>query len=152
MAPFIDRNSNEGLHIGNTVDLVERWKSILYRILVKRNQDMVSVENCFPEFGTVSDGTPCCGNAEAIRQVAVTRKGEIIAPLVGFYLYEKSPNGSEHANHQFRSCTLDRWYSRWLQCQWCSDESHPYHNIVLFQQELLLLPYIMPQWKGVCHS
>ena len=70
-----------------------------YDALVRRHQALLSLENCFPEFGTVSDGTPGKAAIEAVRQVRVTRTGHTLCALVYFQLHDKSVNGMEHAHH-----------------------------------------------------
>ena len=64
---------------------------------------VLSPEACFPEFGTISDGTPSFATVEAVRVTKVTLKGEIISPLIAFELYDKSSDGKGHANHLIKA-------------------------------------------------
>ena len=84
MVKWMDAKSSEGLYIGNVKDLMDRWKNVVYNILMKRHRIMVSDKNCFPEYGTISDGTPCVADAEAVCKIRVTCRGKVIAPLIGF--------------------------------------------------------------------
>eukprot|EP00984_Skeletonema_dohrnii_P006145 scaffold2192_cov98-Skeletonema_dohrnii-CCMP3373.AAC.1 len=108
MTPFIDGHSGEGKHVGNVQDLVERWGPFLLEDLIKRNQQMVSDDACFPEFATTSDGSPLIGNAEGVRITRVRKDtGEIVSPLVSFNLYDESLNGKKHANHLIKAIKSD---------------------------------------------
>ena len=91
-------------YIGNVVDLVDLYKDVYYDLLVCRHQELLSIEECFPEFGTVSDGTPGKASIEAVRQPRVTHTGHIICVLVYFQLHNKSIDGKEHAHHLITSC------------------------------------------------
>ena len=93
MATYMDRHTQQGLYIGNVVDLVDRYKDVYYDLLVCRHQALLSIEECFPEFGTVSDGTPVKASIEAVRQLRVTHTGHIICVLVYVQLHEKSVDG-----------------------------------------------------------
>lgn len=104
LASFVDRNTGKGKVIGNVQDIVERWGPFLYNDLIKRNQEMVSIESCFREVSTTSDASPLIANTEAVRMTAVRKDtGEIISPLVHFELYGESLNGVKHANHLLRA-------------------------------------------------
>ena len=99
----MERHTQQGLYIGNVVDLVDRYKDVYYDLLVCRHQALLSIEECFPEFGTVSDGTPGKASIEAVLQLRVTHTGHIICVLVYFQLHEKSVDGKEHAHHLITS-------------------------------------------------
>ena len=66
MIPSTDGNLGVGKHIDNIQDAMERWGPFLYTDWVKQNQNMVSADECFPEFGTTSDDSPLIGNTEAV--------------------------------------------------------------------------------------
>ena len=66
MATYMDRHTQQGLYIGNVVDLVDQCKDVYYELLVCRHQALLSIEECFHEFGTVSDGTPGKASIEAV--------------------------------------------------------------------------------------
>ena len=100
----MDRHTQQGLYIGNVVDLVDRYKDVYYDLLVCRHQALLSIEECFPEFGTVSDGTPGKASIEAVRQLRVTHTGHIICVLVYFQLHDKYVDGKEHAHNFITSC------------------------------------------------
>ena len=100
----MDRPTQQCLYIGNVVDLVDQCKDVYYDLLVCRHQALLSIEECFHEFGTVSDGTPGKASIEAVRQLRVTHTRHIICVLVYFQLHGKSVDGKEHAHCLITSC------------------------------------------------
>ena len=67
MDTYMDRHTQQGLYIGNVVDLVDLYKDVYYDLLVCRHRALLSIEECLPEFGTVSDGTTGKASIEAFR-------------------------------------------------------------------------------------
>ncbi|EJK54790.1 hypothetical protein THAOC_25553, partial [Thalassiosira oceanica] len=97
MAPFLDQHLEGELQIGQVIDLVERWKNVLYNIYVANHR-------------TISDGTPSFANVENLRVVKVTKAGKIISVMVSFELYDESMTGEKHASHLIKGLCR-KWHS-----------------------------------------
>jgi len=54
-------------------------------------------DSCYPQYGTISDGTPCFASAEGLKVRLVTYDWWIIEPLLSVKLLKKSPNGESLA-------------------------------------------------------
>jgi hypothetical protein len=53
---------------------------------------------CFPQYSTMTDGTPCFASAEGMKLRVVTYDWWIKEPLVSIKLLKKTPNGAELAH------------------------------------------------------
>ncbi len=56
---------------------------------------------CFPQYSTMTDGTPCFASAEGMKLRVVTYDWWIKEPLVSIKLLKKTPNGMELAHSIF---------------------------------------------------
>ena len=72
-------------------------------MLVLRNQEFFSPENCFEGFEKLLDGTPGVASAEGDCQIRMTRDSQIIDSLVCFQLQNKTIKGEKHAHNLISS-------------------------------------------------
>jgi hypothetical protein len=106
---FADERAAPGLTIGSALDLPRTVGSALYEEEMQKLRDIMS--KCFPQFGTISDGTPVGAEAEAVKIRMVTRDFQIIEVLVSVNLFKFKLTGVSIGNNLLNvirvKCGLD---------------------------------------------
>jgi hypothetical protein len=89
---FVDQHSRPGLSIGCAKDLARTIGPVLLIDEMKRLRDIM--QGCYPEFATISDGTPAGAEIEAVKVRMVQRQDyKIIEVLVKIKLYARKLKG-----------------------------------------------------------
>jgi hypothetical protein len=108
--PLVDQHSRPGLSIGFAKDLARTIGPVLLIDEMKQLRD--KMQGCYPEFATISDGTPAGAEIEAIKVQMVQRHDyQIIEVLVKIKLYARKLKGGNIAHNLLyvlkRDCGLD---------------------------------------------
>jgi hypothetical protein len=106
---FAEMSAAPGLTIGAALDLPRTVGRALIDEEMEKLRDIMT--KCFPQFGTISDGTPVGVEAEAVKIRMVTRDFRIIELLVSVSLFKFKLNGVAIANNLLNiiksKCSLD---------------------------------------------
>jgi hypothetical protein len=106
---FADARAGPGLTMGAALDLPRT----VGRALLDEEMEKLRciMGKCFPQFGTISDGTPVGVEAEAVKIRMVTREYKIIELLVSVSLFKFKLTGVNIANNLLTTikekCNLD---------------------------------------------
>eukprot|EP00957_Ditylum_brightwellii_P130016 9916039-Ditylum_brightwellii.AAC.1 len=106
ICPWIDSISSPGLSLGYPSGSMSIYGDSVLELLQKEHQTLL-LKKCFPQFGTISDGSPSFAKAEAIRICKVTKKFDIIELLVCFKLMKEALDGYTLAHHLLETIIKD---------------------------------------------
>ena len=96
LAPTININNKPGLSLGNCRELVRAHGKDVRQMELERIRG--TIEQCFPKFATISDGTPTFAKAEAIKIRMVRRQDwKIMELLISVKLFKSGLNGQNLA-------------------------------------------------------
>jgi hypothetical protein len=96
LGPTINLNNKPGLSLGNCTELVRAHGEDIRKMELNRIRSII--EQCHPEFATISDGTPTFAKAEAIKIRMVRRQDwKIMELLVSVKLFKSGLNGQNLA-------------------------------------------------------
>jgi hypothetical protein len=99
--PSIETNNKCGLTLGYAEDLPRAYATQLMQAEYERILNVLA--QCFPDFGTISDGTPTFCKAEAVMLRLVNKTTwEIIEILVSVNLFDTSLTGEYQAGNLFK--------------------------------------------------
>ena len=96
MVPWIEQISSKS--IGHICNLSDTYAPMLHHHLME--EIVILLEKCYPQFGTVNDGTPCFAKAEAVAlRVVSIDTFEIHDMLVSFDLLEGKLGATQHSHN-----------------------------------------------------